>query len=59
MIQISSVLYALGIAGGSAGLYATLSDISAIVASGPLVVFLSIAILWAGLVSESIEEQPE
>jgi len=54
MIHLSSVLYLIGAVGGSAGVYATLTQLNSLI-NGPVLLFVSIAILWVGLMQESIE----
>lgn len=55
-MAISTITYIVGLIGSSAGVFATILNANIFAPSaGPLMLFISIAILWIGVMIESIE----
>lgn len=56
-MAISTLAYIIGVFGGLGGVVATMGDMMAVKpVTGLLILFASIALLWIGLILESVEE---
>lgn len=59
-MAVSTITYIIGLLGSSAGVSATIlnADIFA-PSAGPILLFISIAILWIGVMVESVEKDEQ